>query len=403
MALPELRTKKQPFLFLQGEYMYLIIYKEEIIDGLQRAANIIPQRTGAAYLRSIWLKAENTSLELLSTDANIEFRGSYTADVRKEGLVGVQGRAFVELLRRLPPGQITLQVDANSSVLHVEHGRRKYKLPVNDDTWFQKFSDFPEEGAILWSGDVFQEMIDRIGYSIGDEGTDALACLFLKPAGNGRVEAAGMNGHQFAMIGFIHDDLHGLLPPEGILIQKRYLNELKKWLGDDEIQINISDKRLFVRSRSRSESLSLPLSSYQYPDYSVFLQRLTGEGTSTLKVTRTEIQEALLRIAIFNSDSNRCTYFDLSEKEAVLTSSGQDVGSAAESLDVDFQGTVAKVAFPTSNLLTILEHYASPELVLVLSGSDGPCGIRGEKDVDYVVIIMPMKILDAVNFSEEQV
>ena len=161
--------------------MHLRVFKEEVIEGLQRAANIIPQRTGAAYLRSIWLKAENNRLEILSTDSNIEFRGSYTAEVTEPGLVGVQGRSFVELLRRLPAGQISLRVDAAASVLHIEQGRRKYKLPVNDATWFQKFSDFPEAGSVIWAGDFFQELIDRIIYCIGDEGADALACLFMKP------------------------------------------------------------------------------------------------------------------------------------------------------------------------------------------------------------------------------
>lgn len=383
--------------------MFLRVYKEEVIEGLQKAANIIPQRTGAAYLRSIWLRAENNRLELLSTDSNIEFRGSYTAEVMEPGLVGVQGRQFVDLLRRLPPGQISLKVSADAPVLHIEQGRRKYRLPVNDATWFQKFSDFPEEGAVIWSGDFLQELIDRVIYCIGDEGSDALACLFMKPADQGRIEAAGMNGHQFAMCSFAHDDLRALLPPEGILIQKKYLNELKKWLGSDEINLNLGDKRLFARTENRAESLSLPLSSYQYPDYTVFLSRLNGEGTSSLVLERTETQEALNRIAIFNSESNRCTYFELSEKEAVLTATGQDMGSASESLDVEYKGIIDKIAFPTSNLLTIIDHFASSRLHLTLTGAEGPCGITGSDDADYLVIIMPMKILDDINFSEEQV
>lgn len=383
--------------------MNLKVFKEEVIEGLQRAANIIPQRTGAAYLRSIWLKAENNTLELLATDSNIEFRGSYTAEVFEPGLVGVQGRSFVELLRRLPEGQISLKVDDSAPVLHIEQGRRKYKLPVNDATWFQKFSDFPEEGAVMWAGDFFQEVIDRIIYCIGDEGADALACLFMKPGANDCIEAAGMNGHQFAMMRFANDDLRALLPQEGILVQKKYLTELKKWLGTDEINVNISNKRLFVRMQNRSESLSLPLSSYQYPDYSVFLSRLNDNDTATLKLNRAEAQNALLRIAIFNSESNRCTYFDLSNREVVLSATGQDIGSASESLDVEYQGGIDKIAFPTNNLLTIMEHYASSELTLTLTGAEGPCGITGTNDADYLVIIMPMKILDDINFSEEQV
>ena len=110
-----------------------------------------------------------------------------------------------------------------------------------------------------------------------------------------------------------------------------------------------------------------------------------------------------MRIAIFNSESNRCTYFELSEKEAMLTATGQDVGSASESLDVDYKGDIAKIAFPTSNLLTILDHFSSSDLTLTLTGAEGPCGIGGQDDPEYLVIIMPMKILDDVNFSEEEV
>lgn len=383
--------------------MLLTVYKEEVIEGLQKAANIIPQRTGAAYLRSIWLKAGEGSLEILSTDSNIEFRGSYAAEVRQGGLVGVQGRAFVELLRRLPAGQISLRVDEEAPLLHIEQGRRKYKLPVNDATWFQKFADFPEEGAVIWSGDFLQELIDRVMYCIGDDGTDALACFFMKPGENGRIEATGMNGHQFAMLSFANDDLHALLPQEGILVQKKYLAELKKWLGSDEINLNISDKRLFLRTENRAESFSLPLSSYQYPDYTVFLSRLKEDGVANLALPRLELMDALTRIAIFNSESNRCAYFDLSEKEAVLSATGQEVGSASESLDVDYAGGIEKIAFPTNNLLAILDHYASADIRFAMTGPEGPCGITGQDDAEYLVIIMPMKILDDVNFSEEQV
>ena len=383
--------------------MILTIFKEDVIEGLQKAASIIPQKTGAAYLRSIWLKAQGGVLEILSTDSNIEFRGSYTADIQTEGLVGVQGRAFVDLLRRLPNGKITLEIDEKNAVLHIMQGRRNYKLPTNDVNWFQTFSDFPEEGAVMWSGDFLQELIDRIGFCIGDDGMDAISCLIIKPHEEGKIEAAGMNGHQFAMMGFANDDLRALLPESGILLQKKYLTELKKWLGVDEIDINIDGSRVYLRTQDKKESLSVPLSSYQYPDYTVFLSRLSGDGLSRLALARTEAQEALNRIAIFNNENNRCAYFSLSEKEILLTTSGQDTGSAAENIDVEYEGNLDKIAFHTNNLLGILDHFTSEKLTLTFTGSEGPCGITGQDDPDYKVIIMPMKILEDMQFSEEQV
>lgn len=388
--------------------MKLNIVKEQIVEGLQKAASILPTRTGAAYLRSVWLKAEGDMVSIMATDANIEFTGSYPAKVTEPGLVGVQGRAFVDLIRQLPAGNIQLTLDATSNTLLLEQGRRKYKLPVNDPVWFQNFSEFPVESSVVWSGDFLQDLLDRVTFCISDdESMDAIACLFMKPVpgpdGNpGRIEVCGLNGHQFALVGFTHDDLAARLPQEGILLQKKYLQELKKWLGGDEIELNITDKRVHLRTLDGKETLNLPRATHSYPDYMVFMDKLKGES-NLLQIDRKESTEALGRINIFNTDSDRCTYMDLSTAEVVLSAQGQDVGSANESLEVSYNGDITRIAFPTRNLMEIMGHFSSTQLDMVITGPEGPCGISGKDDPDYTVIIMPMKIAETTYYSEEDV
>ena len=383
--------------------MFLKVYKEDVIEGLQKAASIIPTKTGAAYLRSIWLRTGKDSLQVMATDSNIEFSGTYTAEIKEEGLVGVQGRAFVDLLRKLPSGQISFSLEKGSNNLLIEQGRKKYKLPTHDTVWFQNFSTFPESGAVVWSGDYLAELIEKVAFCIADdESKDAIGCLFMNPLPSGQIDACGLNGHQFAMLRFLHDELHGLLPKSGILIQKKYLGELKKWLGTDEIELNLTDKRLFLRTNDKKEMLSLPLSTYQYPDYANFLSKVEGNG-SHLTVARKDAQEALERLLIFTTDNNRCTYFALSTGEIELSSNGLDVGSATETLEGGYTGDIKKIAFPTRNLLDILAHYQSEKLTMILTGTEGPCGIKGHDDPEYTVIIMPMKIVEETYYQEEKV
>ena len=103
--------------------MKLTVNKERIIDGLLKAAAIIPAKAGAAYLRSIWLRAEEGHLSIMATDANIEFTGRYEAEVQQSGLVGVQGRSFVDLVRQLPNGPLRLSLDAGGKTL-IDHRLR---------------------------------------------------------------------------------------------------------------------------------------------------------------------------------------------------------------------------------------------------------------------------------------
>ncbi|WP_374281293.1 DNA polymerase III subunit beta [Desulfovibrio sp.] len=384
--------------------MKLTVNKEQIIEGLLKAAAIIPAKAGAQYLRSIWLKAEDGSLSVMSTDANIEFTGRYPAEVAKPGLIGVQGRAFVDLVRQLPTGVLHLTLDEASGNLLIEQGRRTYKLPVSGAEWFQNFSAFPAENAVTWSGDFLQDVLDKVAFCISDDDAmDAIACLCMKPRGNGRIDVCGLNGHQFALVSFTHDELAERLPESGMLIQKKYLQDIKKWLGVDEIELNITDKRLYLRSLDGAETLSLPRAAHEYPDYNIFMSKLASEDMHPMTLARKETIEALGRILIFNTESDRCTYMDLTAGEALLSAQGQDVGSANESLEVTYNGDIKRIAFPTRNLLDVLGHFVSAKIDMMLTGSEGPCGIRGGDDTDYTVIIMPMKVSETTYYSEEDV
>ena len=94
---------------------------------------------------------------------------------------------------------------------------------------------------------------------------------------------------------------------------------------------------------------------------------------------------------------------DLTAGEALLSAQGQDVGSANESLEVTYNGDIKRIAFPTRNLLDVLGHFVSAKIDMMLTGSEGPCGIRGGDDTDYTVIIMPMKVSETTYYSEEDV
>ncbi len=382
--------------------MKLTVKKEEIIEGFLKASGIIPSKAGATYLRSVWLQAQaDNSFTIMATDVNIEFTGTYPAQVEEAGKVGVNGKAMVDLMRKLPNGEIKLVLDSETNNLLVQQGRRSYKLPAADPVWFQALPPFPEEGAVLWAGDYFQEILEKVSFCIHDDETqEALACLYLKNTDSGKVDVCGLNGHQFSMIRFVNDDISAKIGDSGLLLLKKYVNEIKKWLASDEIMFNLSERRFHIRNSKGTEHLSVPRSGFNYPDYMNFLSRLNAPDATKLKLNRKECLEALDRLNIFNSDNDKCTYFKLDNNVAILSAQAQETGSAVEELDVEYEGVLEKIAFPTKNLMDILGHFQSENLEWTLTGSEGPCSISGSEDPDYMVLIMPMKIAESSYYSE---
>jgi len=385
--------------------MLLQVKKEDIINGLQKAASILPSKSGAAYLRSIWLKAENGKLTIMSTDTNLEFTGIYNAEISEDGLVGINGKNFVDLIHRLPAGNLRLHFNEADNNLSIEQGRRNYRLPVSETTWFQPFATFPEAKTVMWSGDFFKEAIDKTLFCVADEtAADGLSCLYIHPVSSvqGAVDICGLNGHQFAVVRITHDELANNLPPEGILIQKKYVTELSRWLSTDDIELSFTNKRVLVRTSKGDESLSLPRAGYSYPDYNAFLTRLEIPEASLLSLPRKETIETLDRISIFNTESNPGASFSLTPNEITLTAQGQETGSANEAIEVEYNGSLPQIVFPTKNMMEIFSHYASATLKLTLTSEEGPCGIVGDEDPGYTVLLMPMKVAQQDYYEEDK-
>lgn len=380
--------------------MIVTITKDEVLNGFMKAASIVPVKAGAQYLRSIWIQAkQDDTVTVMATDVNIEFTGTYKARVEEPGEVGINGKALVELIRRLPSGDIKLRLDKENNCLLVEQGRRSYKLPVADPVWFQLLPPFPEEGAVLWVGDYFQELIEKVGFCISDD-QEVLSCIYLKSVENGKVDVCGLNGHQFAITSFVNDEIAKKIGEEGLLLQKKYIVEIKKWLNDDEIYFNFTERRFHIKNKDGSEHISVPRTMAQYPDYRLFINKLNADDASKLTVNKRNTMEALDRIYIFNNENDRCTYFNLSGNMAILSAQAQETGSASEELDLTYNGSIEKIAFPTKNLMEILGHFQSADLEWTLTTAEGPCGITGTEDPDYMVLIMPMKITQSSYYEE---
>lgn len=376
--------------------MKLKVNRIQIINGLQKAASIIPLKAPSVSLRSIWLKAAADTISIMATDADLEFTGVYPAEVETEGIVGVLGRSLADLIAKWPAGEINMVLDDQSQILRLEQGRRSYKLPISTVEWFQPFSKWPEDNTVAWTGDFLSGILEKVSFCIDDDDArDAMATLCFKSVGDGKINACGLNGHQFAMLTFINDELAELFANNDLMIQKKYLADLKKWLVNSEIELNLTEKRLFLRQLAGLETLSIPrYVRNAFPDYNLFLSKLEGEGEGTLIIPRQAALEALGRIMVFMTETNRCVFMEMEHGELKLAAQGADTGSGRESLEADYIGTLKKIAFPTKELTEIFGHFDSEYIKMHFTGQEGPCGITGDEDPNYIVVIMPMRVSD---------
>jgi len=373
--------------------MFVKVIKDDIVQGLQKAALIVNNKSGAEFLRTIWLKTENNNLSVIATDTMREFIGSYPANINEEGLAGVAGKTLADLVKKLEPGEIYFRLKENHLI--IGQGKRRYRLPVCDLSWFQDFEQYPEEQNVQWSGDALKEVIEKVLFCINpEEVSEAMNCVCFKPVQD-KIEVCGLNGSQMALLKIENDSLYNILPSDGILIARKFLAEFKKILPNDEVEISLSKKRIFIKTAG--ETISFPLTSYVFPNYHNLLEKYPV-SVANLKINRLELIDALERLGIFNIDMIS-TFFEFKKDKVILTVQGDESGEALEELECDFDGELDIIALSTFDLIEILKHFQSDIVQFHFAGINEPCFITGEQDTGYSVLVMPIEIGDV--YEEE--
>ena len=275
-------------------------------------------------------------------------------------------------------------------------------LHTSDALWFQTFTPFSEADTFPWSGEVLVSIIDRIFFCIMDDDDSPLGCLYIQPKDNGEIDFCGLDGHRFALVRVYNDALLEKLPKEGVLIQKKYLADIKKLISPEEIEISLTPKRFFIRNNDGRDMVSIPLVQFTYPDYSIFLDKMESDSCSVVCTSRTEFSDALARSLIFNSRDENSVAITIAEDSLTIASSDKSTGSATETIPAQCQSTVGHIAFITRGLVELLSRLGEDKLTMKIASENGPCSFQTDDDKNYVVIAMPVHIVDDAYYSEEE-
>ncbi|MDR1856776.1 MAG: DNA polymerase III subunit beta [Desulfovibrio sp.] len=385
--------------------MKFTIAKEQIADGLQMAYGIIPSRSGSLFLRSLWMKVENQHLTIMASNGEVEYGAIFHADVQKDGTIGVQGREFIELVRKLGPGDLNFQLEENGTALFMDQEQQRfYEIPIVNTDWYTPLAEFPEEGAASFNAEIFREAIDKVEYCIveGEENQKpVLEYISVQKSENDMVEICALNNNQFAVMAFENKSLADWLGEEGLFIHKKFLNDIQKWMDQGEAQINRNDNYVFFRKTDKTQALTIRSMKGTFPQYRGVFESVVSNKTTTVTLDRKETIAALERLVDFTSTTSPEVIIEFSETQARFNCQTQNIGKGQEILDITYSGTVDKIVFMLKQILPCLKHLSSKKIDLLIEAPGKPCAITGMNDENYKIIIMPCIFTEETYYEEK--
>ena len=372
--------------------MKLSIERSTLLKAVSHAQSVVERRNTIPILANVLIEAEDDKVQFRATDLDVEIVDRAQAKVDRPGSTTVSAVLLHEIARKLPDGAlIELTSDTASSRLTVEAGRSNFSLATlpKEDFPIMASSEYAANFSAK-SGDL-RRLFDKSRFAISTEETRYyLNGVYMHSATfeNSKVlRCVATDGHRLARVDTGLPEGAEELP--GVIIPRKTVAEIRKFLDDDEVQIAVSVSETKVRFATPDITLTSKVIEGTFPDYT---RVIPASNEKKLEVDADEFAKAVDRVSTVSSERSRAVKLSLEDDQLTLIVNSPDSGAAEEQVAVAYSDERLEIGFNAKYLLEISGQIDKENAIFMFNSSGDPVLIREGNDLSAVYVVMPMRV-----------
>lgn len=365
--------------------MRVILPQDELATALGTVARAVSPKHTMPALAGVFLQAENGHLTLRATDLELAMEYTLPAQVHLPGSVVLPARYLTDLVRRIPFGDVEIEVDTATHRATIRWQRSQYVIHGYPPQEFPHLPRPGEAGSVSIPQAALRELLRQTAFAVAhDETRPYLTGVHLTLRGT-ELAAVATDSVRIA---------HARTPVENpdqvafaAIVPGRSLSELARTLSADgealchlaleANQIFFSLGQLIVISR---------LLDGQYPDVLRFIPQTFSTRAI---IPRDPFLEALERAAVITREG--AVKLSFSAGTLAITAQAPEVGQVYEELPVQVEGDPLEIGFNARYLVEGLKVLDGSEFAFHLTGSRNPGLITPVGDnKNYEYLILPL-------------
>jgi DNA polymerase III subunit beta len=372
--------------------MKFSIQKSEIIDVLSKIQGLAGRRSSLAVTECILITASEAGLQVVATDLETGYEGSFSANVESPGTIAISARKFYEIVREFPSAEIRIEEKANR-VIDIGNQKVQYHLRcMNPD-------DFPNTPT-LDALDFFEveaadlkKMIDKtiIISGVGEDKKAHINGVYFERLTDLTppvIRMVSTDGSRLSKYDLTQPEGEAVPAGEGVLVPKKGLHEISKFLdAGGKVQLAVHGSYFVVQNSF--EKIYIRMLEGQFPKYADIIFREEGH---LIEMEKDEFLNMLKRMSILCNDSYRAAMFCFDATELVINATNPDIGESKEDMAIEFKGGKIEAAFNPRFFIDALNCIDDQKIIVNIISVDKPCLIEGADDKSFLSAVMPMRV-----------
>jgi DNA polymerase-3 subunit beta len=296
----------------------------------------------------------------------------------KTGTVFVQAKLFSDMVRELPPGNITIisDTDTHLAVTAGKKGEFYMRLPLIENLQWQHESESAfHAGSIRIPSSKLSYMIDQVQFCINQDSPRNYGAVgFLHRPANNKLRLVGTDGFRLSFCEVEMPEetpLGNFLKDNGICISKRGLTELWRMSneGFETVQLSVSEDMKTLLACVDGYKLYILLSTLNFPNYQGVIP---DHKPTTLNVACQDLQGVLRRV-LLASDKNRTLKMCLKKGNLTLSTRNQGNFEGQEIVSLEnYEGPSGNLSVNGKFLADIISSTSSEFLDIRFNDDENP-------------------------------
>jgi DNA polymerase-3 subunit beta len=372
--------------------MKFLFNKKDILEILSKIQGITGRKTNLTITSDILIKAFGSQISITANDLETVFTGTYNAQVETEGALSINSKKFFEIIREYPENEILVN-EVENRWIEIGKGDSLFHIVSSD---YQNFPETPLIENVEFveiSAKDLKRMVtvsSVVGFTGDEQRIYVLGALMEKIVSGDQerlrivsTDSRRLHCYDAPVIGALK------LPEESVIIPKKGLSELNKFIENnlDAIQVGVKDNH-FIFQRA-NESVMIKLLDGEYPDYKPVINY---DEMIPMEVDRSMFSTLMRRVSILTSDDYKSVILNFKKNELTVTITNPEIGESKERLMIGFSGEEIKSAFNPHYFRDALNLFEESIVVINIKDGKSPCIIKSLDDDKLVCVIMAMHL-----------
>lgn len=372
--------------------MKFICNKDKFLKNAGYAEAAVSSRQAMQILSNFLISTKDNTVSISSTDLELSVITTFPAEVEVPGSITVHAKKVLDIIKTFPPTDLYFELDLRNSLTITSTDpaiKTKHKIQGLSADDYPEVRSFVEENSFNIDRILLKTMIRKTIYaaSTEEQRPHLRGIFFEKKEDDNKLVLVATDGKRLTKIETEIEDLKTVNPFE-MIVPNKVLDELMVVISDSGgCVVSITENRIFFKLDD--VEIASNLIEGQFPSY----DNVIPESFDHNIIVETDaLSNAIKRVSSMLDKKIVQLKFDVGEELLTIEGSNPEYGESRDEINITYNGEPKIMGFNFNFLLDILKEIDDKEITIEMSTQALPVSIRGSNTINYINIIMPMKL-----------